>query len=649
MNKIFLLSALFFSFLSTFAQEPHCGDKLDSLLKWERRAAGNLILNRGMESLASDNFDVKYYRCSWDIDPAVRYIGGEVTMFFAPSQTLQTLMLDLTSSLTVSEVRYRGNIITHSRPTNALKIDFPASIPVGKLDSLTIKYSGVPDNTGFGSFITFSHSGTPVAWSLSEPYGSRDWWPCKTQLGDKADSIDVYLTYPSAYKGASNGMLQSEVSNTITGKTTAHWKHRYPIASYLVCFAITNYTTFTNTVQLGNVTLPMLTYCYPESLVEFQTNTPKVLEAMKVFNQYFGDYPFMKEKYGHVQFGWGGGMEHQTSTFIVSTDESLMAHELGHQWFGDKITTNSWRDIWLNEGFATFLAAFYMEEKYPQNKISMRSAVVNNITSSPGGSVMVSDTNNVNQIFSGRLSYRKGAYLVNMLRFKLGDNDFFKGIKQYVADPKIAYGYATTADLKRNLEEVSGKNLSQFFKQWYEGEGYPSYHVDWSMIGSGTAKIKLSQTTSHSSVNFFQMPVPLLFKNGAQQKTVIVDATTNNQEFIRDLGFVADTVMIDPEFWLISAKNTTTKIPFVSTGTRGVDVYPSPVTDPLSIFIHDYTSSNEAFISVYNMQGQKMMDKRVTLIAGSEFLRFSTNLWPGGVYTVRVRIGEEVITKRIVK
>ncbi|MEI9957608.1 MAG: hypothetical protein WDM90_15225 [Ferruginibacter sp.] len=101
-------------------------------------------------------------------------------------------------------------------------------------------------------------------------------------------------------------------------------KHRYPIATYLICFAVTNYVTFDNTVQLGAVTLPMQTFCYPESLASFQAGTNNVLEAMQLYNDNFGDYPFMNEKYGHVQFGWGGGMEHQTSTFVISIDEGLL-------------------------------------------------------------------------------------------------------------------------------------------------------------------------------------------------------------------------------------------------------------------------------------------------------------------------------------
>ena len=205
-------------------------------------------------------------------------------------------------------------------------------------------------------------------WSLSEPYGSRDWWPCKNGLDDKADSIDVFITNPIAYKAASNGILQSETPVSGGTKLLTHWKHRYPIATYLICFAVTNYSVFNRSVNLSTGVLPMQTFCYPEDSTSFSNGTINTLNAMQLFDTLFYlPYPFMNEKYGHVQFGWGGGMEHQTSTFVVSIDESLCAHELAHQWFGDKITCGSWKDIWLNEGFATHLASMYMENKYPAN------------------------------------------------------------------------------------------------------------------------------------------------------------------------------------------------------------------------------------------------------------------------------------------
>jgi aminopeptidase N len=303
---------------------------------------------------ASNNFDVNYYRCEWEVDPAVRYIRGIVTLYYTITSATNNISLDLMNTLNTDSVKQRNNALENIHNNNVLQINFSDNISAGTQDSVTIFYNGIPANTGFGSFVQSTHSTVPIIWTLSEPYGSRDWWPCKNGLDDKADSIDIIIIHPSQYKAASNGLLQSE---TLSGTNIiTHWKHKYPIATYLVCLAVTNYVVFNNNVQLGNTTLPMQTFCYPESLALFQEKTPLALDALQLFHNTFGQYPFIKEKYGHVQFGLGGGQEHQTSTFIVTPNESLMAHELAHQWFGNKVTCSSWQDIWLNEGFATHFA-----------------------------------------------------------------------------------------------------------------------------------------------------------------------------------------------------------------------------------------------------------------------------------------------------
>lgn len=548
------------------------------------------IAGRGNATLASNNFDVKYYRCEWEVNPAVNYISGKVTVYYLITTTTSSISFDLMNGLNVDSVKQRSLLLTKQHSSNVLQVNFTSTVNVGTFDSVSIFYQGVPPNTGFGSFVQTTHAGTPVIWTLSEPYGSRDWWPCKNGLDDKADSLDIFVTTPAIYKAASNGLLQSEILVNGGTKKIAYWKHRYPIASYLVCFAVTNYSVFNNSVQLGAFSLPMQTYCYPESLTAFQTNTPLVLNALQLFHNLFGEYPFIKEKYGHVQFSWGGGMEHQTATFVVNAGEGLMAHELAHQWFGDKITCASWEDIWLNEGFATQLASIYMEVKYPASIITNRKNEIANITSQPGGSVKVNDTTNVGRIFDGRLSYTKGSHLLYMLRWILGDSVFFNAVRQYAKDPKVSYGFATTTDFKNHLELVSGKDLTKFFKDWYEGQGYPTYNVEWTPLGSSYVKIKMNQTTSHPSVNFFELPVALNFKNATQQKTIILDNKINGEIFIRNIGFTPDTILIDPEYWLITRNNTSRKVPNAVNGQNIVQVFPNPIQTQfyvyLQIFLH---------------------------------------------------------------
>lgn len=611
----------------------------------QRAIAGNVMENI---TSASNNYDVKYYRCEWEVNPAIRYITGKVTMYFVVTTATNNIQLDLMNTLTVDSVKQRNQVLSKLHNNNTLSIDFPAVINAGVLDSLAVFYKGVPANNGFGSFETTTHAGTPVMWSLSEPYGSRDWWPCKNGLDDKADSVDIIVTAPAQYKAAANGMLQNETLVSGGTKKQTYWKHRYPIASYLVCFAVTNFAVFNNSVLLGSTNLPMQTFCYPENLASFQNGTQNTLDAMQLFHNNFGDYPFIKEKYGHVQFSWGGGMEHQTSTFVVSIDESLCAHELGHQWFGDKVTCASWEDIWLNEGFATFLAAFYMENKYPANTLNSRRSVINNITSAPGGSVWVDDTTNVGRIFDGRLSYNKGSYLLYMLRWKLGDAAFFNGLRQYQKDTKLAYGFAKTDDLKRNLEQASGQDLTEFFKDWFKGQGYPSYNVQWTQIGKEYVNITMNQTTSHNSVDFFELPVALKFKNATQEKTIVVDNKTNGETFFRNIGFIADTVIIDPEYWLVTKNNVSAKVPDPLAGQNIVKVFPNPVGDHFYIYLRKMTAAN-VNINLFNAAGQRVYTRAVSLVNGSDYLEIPSAYLPKGVYFLKIEAGDFKFVKKLLR
>jgi aminopeptidase N len=658
MKNILLLIIALFAQLC-YGQEK---DDVESLARMEMQAHQNQFNGVAARTFASENFDVKYYRCEWEVDPAVRYINGKVTVYFKMLSASSSIELDLMNTLTVDSVKKSNTIYNFSQTTNTVLVNFPTTINTGVLDSVSIWYKGIPANTGFGSFIQDVHAGTPVMWTLSESYGSRDWWPCKNGVNDKADSLDVFITNPNMYKAASNGLLQSEIP--LSGnRIRAHWKHRYPIASYLVCMAVTNYVTFNNSVQLGTVNLPMLTYCYPESLTAFQTNTPLVLDAMQYFHNTFTPYPFINEKYGHVQFGWGGGMEHQTSTFIVNTNEYLMAHELAHQWFGDKITCNSWEDIWLNEGFATYLGYSHLEIKYPANSLIYRRNLINSITSLPGGTVKVQDTTNLSQIFNGRLSYNKGSYLLFMLRHIVGDDVFFRAMRRYQQDPALAYGNATTADFKRNMEAESGKNLTYFFDQWYTGQGFPSYQVKWNVLDTTCVNIKLSQTTSMPTATpFFKLLVQLTFKNATQSKTIVLDNNTNGETFIRSLGFKADTVLVDPGLWLVTKNNTTEKTadlndgsctpppppPPANSGEGIVDIWPNPITNPFIISLHDFNDDN-ALMTIYNKIGQRLYNQTIPLAFGIAQVKVPMSSWARGVYIVKVVSGGKTVTKQFVR
>ena len=642
-----LFSCLFFWVAELHAQEIQCKQNFIDIaaLEQKRFTSSN---NNVTKTFASSNYTIYYSRCIWKVDPAVRYIEGKVTSYITASTSTNKITFDLSNSLLVDSILFRNQKIGFTQNANStLDVQLSATLNANQKDSVTICYKGIPGNTGFGSFIQTIHNNTPVIWTLSEPYGARDWWPCRNGLDDKIDSIDVFIVQPAQYKATSNGLLQSEITAGTT--TTTFFKHRYPIASYLVCFSVTNFSVFTNNVQLGTVNLPVVSYVYPESINDFQPYTYKVLDAMQLFHNTFAPYPFIKEKYGHTQFGWGGGMEHQTNTFLVNTDANLMAHELGHQWFGNKITCGSWQDIWLNESFATYCANYYAEKFDTSFFQLILTNHLAQITSLPDGSVIVDDTTNVNRIFSSRLSYNKGAYVLRMLRFTLGDSLFFRGIRQYQNDTTLQYSFARTADFKKNIEQVSGKDLTYFFDQWITGQGYPSFQIQWSQNKNNWAKIKVNETTSHNSVSFFKTPLALTFKNATQQKTIVIQVNSNGAETSADIGFAADTVLIDTEKQLISKNNTSTKINSSTATINDIKLYPNPVHDNLNISLKN-PSDKKLTVQIYNSVGQLISQEQFDTLGQDELLQVSFRHFSKGNYLVKLIAGNNILlTSKIVK
>lgn len=593
----------------------------------------NELRTNDLYSVASNNYDVNYYRCEWTVDPAVRFISGAVTTYFTMLSSGNSIVFDLSNSLTVDSIVYHRQKLTYNQTSNnGLQLNFPSSIAANQKDSVTIFYNGVPPSTGFGSFNISSHNGTPVMWTLSEPYGAPTWWPCKDMTTDKADSLDIIVTYPATYSSSSNGLVTKEVVNG-NNKTT-YWKHRYPIATYLVAIAVTNYTVINDVIQLPSRQMPVILHSYPESLPSFQPALNVAKFCLQGFSNRLIEYPFSAEKYAQTQFGWGGGMEHQTNSFITNAGAGLVAHELSHQWFGDKVTCGSWHDIWLNEGFATYMEYIYVELSSPSSRLGMLQAWRNYITSQPAGSVYVPDTTNVNRIFDGRLSYNKGGYLLHMLRWKLGDSTFFRGLRRYLNDPLLAYRHAYTSDLKRDLEAEGKQDLTEFFNDWYYGEGYPNYDATWSQLPSNLVRVQLNQTTSHSSVSFFEMPVPLEFKSATRDTILTVIHTSNNQVFSLNPGFAADTLIIDPQLWILSRIKTTKKINTIAT-TSVIMMFPNPVEGNFTVtYPNTYSDIN---IRIFNTAGQLVYSEKPLPGTVSSIINAST--WASGVYILNITAG----------
>lgn len=633
----FLLALSLAAMLPLHAQPGTDPYATEQIAAWESRPA-----TRSLRSGAPPiwGYDMGYARCHWDLDPTVRYIDGTITFHFTATSELEQLKLDLSDSLIVSEVGMGGAELDFvQNGEELLVITLPYTMAPGTLDSLTIHYHGVPPTTGFGSFAVTTHAGTPALWTLSEPYGAKDWWPCKQDLNDKIDSLDLYITTPIEYRAAANGMLLG--ADTLGNEVTWHWKHRYPVAAYLIGVAVTDYEVDEQYAQLSTDSLLMLTYAYPEHFTQAVNAATSLLPVITLYDSLFGPYPFADEKYGHAEFGWGGGMEHQTMSFMGSFSKEIMCHELGHQWFGDKVTCHSWADLWLNEGFATYLSGLYYEHLNPFYWPIWKENKRSNIVSQPGGSVFVTDTVDQNRLFSSRLTYNKASMVIHMLRWVCGDSAFYVGLRNYLDDPELAYGTATTADLQAHLEASSGLDLTEFLADWYYGEGYPSYTTIWAQDADGNVSVNLSQVTSHLSVDFFEMPVPLQFLGAGADSIVVLDHVTNFQDFQFHLPFEVDTVIFDPDIWLISAENFVTHVDGQRSRPRSLLIYPNPSRTEIAWQAPSHVQALD--LNVLDARGRKVLQART----GAGRLDIST-LVPGP-YLLELKGPEGVWIGRFVK
>ncbi len=616
---------IFLVTIKVLAQPPFQADQLEKIVHSDQLYSRKVFEIRKPET--GGDYDVKWYRCFWNLDPAVRQISGYVTMLFTPADApLDSITLDMHRNLVVYSVEMNGIPLTTRHHEDLLTIRLNSTMPAQALDSVTIFYYGVPPEDGWGTFVQSDHNGTPILWTLSEPYGSHTWWPCKDGLTDKADSMDIHLNVMIPYSTASNGYLADiHYGNAVT---LYHWKHRYPIVPYLVCFSVTNYYEYSQTIQSGGKPLEYINYVYPEDSAAAKSQTDQVVPMIQLFDSLFGAYPFQHEKYGQAQFGWGGGMEHQTMTFLGGFGYELMAHELAHQWFGNKVTCGSWSDIWLNEGFATYLSGLCYEFLQPIYWQRFREVRIKNIVSQPGGSVFCDDTTSIGRIFDSRLSYAKGAMILHQLRFILGDEVFFTAIRNYINDPAIAFGFARTWQLKSHLEQVAGRDLTYYFDDWFTGQGFPSWQLHWTQQGSEMT-ITLTQSQSHPSVSFFELPVPILVKNNLTDTLLILNNTFSGQTFTIQLPFSADSVLIDPEYQLITGGNIVYGVPENNTELY-FSVFPSPADQHLVLRTHGKFNPAEIDITLTNLNGQKIYPVKKT-VDGRE-IRIETRDLPAGVY-----------------
>ncbi len=617
----------------------------EDLICAEKNRIINRIQKRGISNI-HHGFEINYHRCHWYLNPIKNaYLKGRVLFQFRVVDKEDSLGFDLISGLKINSISYHGTNMAFSRKGDAVYVKKAGGWQSNDQDSFEVDYEGFPaNNNGFGAFIYDNHKTGPVIHTLSEPYGALSWWPCKQTLHDKIDSIDIYVHTDKSLKAGSNGLLVETIQEGDTNHIY-HWKHRYPIVTYLVAMVVTNYDEFTQYAHLVGRTdsLPVLNYVFPQFTASAYKEIQQVLPQIRLFDSLFVRYPFVKEKYGHAQFTWGGGMEHQTMSFMVNFSFDLMAHELAHQWFGDMVTCGTWRDLWLNEGFATYLTCLAFEYlKGPESAKDRLRGMRNDITGDPNGAVCPADTSQVNVLFNGRLTYNKGAWVLHQLRKTIGDSAFFAGCRNYLSGAN-AYGFGNTAGLKKYMEQASGKNLAVYFQRWFYGEGFPYLKINWKQRGSKVS-VSVEQTPSNMMVPIWYIKVPMLFKNKTQSQLFVWEPQNLKENYEIELPFSADTAIFDPNVTVL-AKASVGGINVDLIQQEEIVIAPNPGRDLASVFCRN---SNMTKIQIFNSVGQDIF----SVDYGNEaqkFVDLNTSKWSTGAYIIRIYAGNLVYSKKWLK
>jgi len=616
MKRFFLFFPLFFFPLFVLGQYSGLTDNEPENGDWKHLIGNTFLENPYDQSPLVHQYDVKYYKLDVELYVESAFIKGSVGMGAeVVSQQMDTIAIELLDNMIVDSVFVNGalNAFVHVDDHILIALDDPQT--QGSFFETQVFYQGTPQSSGFFSGLSSAAAGgARVTWSLSSPYNARQWWPCKQILADKADSSFVYVTTNQPYMVGANGLLDTVVSLD-DNKVKYEWKHYYPINYYLICLTVGPFAeySFYAPILNGSDSVFIQNYVYANQLESLKPELELTSSLINLFSDLYGPYPFKDEKYGHTMAPIGGAMEHQTMTTMGGFSFLLIGHELSHQWFGNHVTCSSWSDIWINEGFATY--SEYLAIENLQTAAAARSWLLskqNNVLSSVGGSIYIpfNEIQDIWRIFNGRLSYNKGACILNMLRFELNDDELFFDIYR-TFQSQFSHSVASGDDFKGVVETLSNKDFDWFFDQWYYGEGYPKFNfVFWQ--SNDTLYVKSTQTASTTTIPFFRTSLEIRAFNQDRDTILRVEQTEAEQIFALLPGFQVSGIQADPNIRILKKVLSTTNLYDPKDLGEGVTLFPNPASDYVKIFIPWFESWNQFTIEIIDLCGKKVLEQTIS-------------------------------------
>ncbi|MFW5759295.1 MAG: M1 family aminopeptidase [Bacteroidota bacterium] len=583
------------------------------------------------------DYDVKYYDIDVEVFPGSTYIKGKTIVtaeIIAPGVTV--FVLELTQELIVDKVLLDQDTLSFSHQNQVIEIDLEQSYQKGSLLTLELIYEGEPEPEAFFSGLTNATNsfGENVVYTLSEPHNARKWFPVKQVLEDKADSAKISITTPEGFIGASNGLLH-QVVELPGNKNRYEWETFYPIAYYLISIAVANYQEYNFYATLSNendsILVQNFIYNQPGVLEELKDQIDKTKDFMTLFSQIWGDYPFRTEKYGHAQAPLGGAMEHQTLSTMGYFGFDITAHELAHHWFGNQITCATWSDIWINEGFASYgeylAREFVLSQTQANNWMEQAHS---NIKTQPGGSVFVpfQELNSVWRIFNGRLSYKKGAAILHQLRFEINDDNLFFFIMKDFQDT-YAHRVASGDDFKEHVELHTDSDWDWFFDQWYYGEGYPVYNIEWWQEND-TLMVRSTQKPSAEGTSFFRGTLAFEITTTEQNFQIRRMQEYSGQVFKIPLEDKVENLEFDPDNYMLKDFTLLDSAGILDAVEDRVRIYPNPSTG--KIFLEYASHWHNARFHIMDSKGSKVAEGKLRNTKTEIDLSFLES----GVYIARV-------------
>jgi aminopeptidase N len=612
--------------------------------------------------LEQESFDVLHYSLALTIDPenASEYINGHVDILLEPTgPSLDQVELNLDDRLSVSRVRRASGDQIFTQENDVVVITLSPPLSAGEQATLRVIYAGSPNVSDWDSFDIDRSRSFPVVWTNCEPEGSRNWWPCKDRPDDKA-TVDLSITMDSDYVVASNGLLNA-IDDNGDGTATTTWETSYPLATYLVAITATDYVLFENSYSLhGGGDLPLTFYTYPENEIDAREDVTSMPEMLDIYETNWLPYPFATEKYGHMEYPWGGAMEHSTLTSYGSglyTGDHyfdwIIAHELAHQWWGDMVTCGTWADIWLNEGFATYGEAIWTEGKdgYDAYLFYMQTLK----SSSFAGPIY-----DPYYTFNSTV-YDKGAWVLHMLRGIVGRETLMSILQTW--GTRYANESAITDDFVAVASEIAGEDLGWFFTPWLYEAGRPLYEYSYDLVPDSGAEegttILLELEQVQAGYSPYRMPLTFRFptSSGGYTDTTVVNATEQESYVFHAPGFVIG-VEPDPEGYVLARFR---RVPWVGISdgapepavntTRLGNPAPNPF-NPRTIIPVEMQQNGRAELRIHDLAGREVRRLFSGELAGGKtrFTWDGTNdqgiSLPSGVYFVRLETGTAPLQTR---